>query len=405
MLLENQLENQVDSSVQLVKKDEILKKSRENLGWSSQKNLRGDLRGPENIAFSRPTLSKNEIKAVLDALVEENLDTEKITENFEAKLANFFSFKRAIALQTSFSSYHLAFLSLDLRKNDLVLLSPFSPRDAYYAASLLGIPVSLVDIAPNSWHPPFSKILSLAKEHKGGRVCYLLDHSFGSFHDFDFLEWEKDENIVIENIVGNLVSALSLKKIEEQEEARLERPNLSICSSNPKDFITTGTGGALFFQDKKLYNRALSLCGEGKTTKDTVVCEYRMRDFLSAMGLGQLKNLKYHFSRRREIAERYLNIVSKTDMESYFQSKLLDSYIEFPILVNSDRESVAKLFRSYKIEVKRITRYPLYYLTENAPSKYPCTERAYQKAFSIPLYPQLSQEEVERISSALSRIG
>ena len=119
------------------------------------------------------------------------------------------------------------------------------------------------------------------------------------------------------------------------------------------------------------------------------------------MGLVQLSRIGVTLNRRRKIGQKYLETLRSTRHTSYFTEPGIDSYLRFPVVVDKSHNEVKRYFNSLQIGVERACDPALHRLLGRPGLEYPNGERMYRKAITIPIYPNLTANNVDRIASSL----
>ena len=367
---------------------------------SSIKNMFNRQESNSMIEAQRPTISKRELESVLDCLIADMLSQGQITRNFERNFSNLFSFRHTLALNSLMAAYHLTFVAIDLKKDDHVIFSPFTSISVADAINIIGAKSHLVDIQPNSFHPSINSILEIErkirkeKENENCKIVYIADHVFGSAIDFNLKELSQNNILVIEDFTGLVGSTY-------KEEYFGKKGVISICGLSEYDLITTGNGAVVVTSDSQLYKKLNNLRYGSERLPKSISYDYRLSDFQTAMGLVQLSNLGITLNRRKKIGQYFLENISKTKNESYFKNPEIDSYLKFPIIVNKDFDESFRYFKSLSIEVLKICELPLHHFYSLSPLEFPNAERLFRKAVCIPIYPNLTTSQIEKISKAL----
>lgn len=343
------------------------------------------------IEAQRPTLSKEELESVLDCLIHDRLMSGSVAGRFEKSFAHAFSFKHALAVNSPGAAYHLAFLGLGLGPGDVVGMSAIAPVGAYDAARYTGADVVLVDIERGSFHPSQEAVQKAMNEHAGVHKVYVLDHTFGAPAA---IESPGDNVQLVADITGIAGSELTPDLLGA----------VNICGLSQYDLITTGNGAMLATSDAKLFARIESLRYGPKRAEGSVAYDYRLEDFQAAMGLDQLTRLSITLARRKKIAAKYLESLQRTAHETYFKNPAMDCYLRFPVVISRAHDEVMRYFNSLQIGVTRCVETPLHHVAGLPRLEFPNAERIYQKAVSIPVYPALSANNVERIAQSLRGI-
>lgn len=365
---------------------------------------------PKPIEAHRPSLSKRELESVLDCLIQDRLSQGDITRRFERGFANAFGYKHVLAVNSLAAAYHLSYLALGLEKDSPVVMSAIAPIQALDGARYAGTTPVLVDVDRGSFHPApeavYEKIDQLRGAHtepetapdapieNAANVVFIMDHTFGSVSPIDAAELQNRGAKIIEDFTGLVGS-------DRDGEYFGKSGHLAVCGLSEYDLLTTGNGAVIVTQDPKLYRVLHALRYGAKRDEGSIAFDYGLEDFQAAMGLDQLSRLGVTLARRKKIAQKYLETLRTTRHEAYFKSMGVDGYLRFPVVINKSHDEVLRYFASLQIGVGRAVENPLHHILGLARLEFPNAERIYQKSVTIPIYPALTANNVERIAMSL----
>lgn len=203
---------------------------------------------------------------------------------------------------------------------------------------------------------------------------------------------------------------------------------LTVFSFHPVKTLTTGEGGAVTTNDPELYERLLLLRSHGITKDPTRFASnpgpwyhemvalgynYRLTDLQCALGLSQLGKLEAFKRRRREIVIRYNEAFAglagftcpheTPGLDSCFH--LYAAQIDFARIGKPrDRVMQALLEKGVGTQVHYIPVHtqPWYAQTFGyAQGMFPVAEEYYRRALSLPLFPRLTNADVDRVVAAV----
>jgi UDP-4-amino-4,6-dideoxy-N-acetyl-beta-L-altrosamine transaminase len=207
--------------------------------------------------------------------------------------------------------------------------------------------------------------------------------------------------------------------------------DMTILSFHPVKAITTGEGGMVLTDNQEYHERLQTFRTHG-ITKDVKKLEknegawyyemqelgynYRLTDFQCALGISQWKKLDCFIRRRREIAQRY----TKAFMElpeivvPYEKKDVLSAYHIYIIQLQleklrADRKAIFDAFRAENIGVQVHyipIHYHPYYQRHCGYKKgdFPNAERYYERAITLPLFPKMTNQDIEDVIDAVHKI-
>jgi dTDP-4-amino-4,6-dideoxygalactose transaminase len=202
-------------------------------------------------------------------------------------------------------------------------------------------------------------------------------------------------------------------------------------SFHPVKHITTGEGGAVLTNDPDLYRKAFLLRKHGIDRREEMFSEqerigswiydmkalgfnYRITDFQAALGISQLKKIDSIKVHRREIVNYYNEHFSNIDeLILPFEDENVDSNFHLYILQVKENSRFDRydLFThlqtlNYAPMVHYIPVHLLgYYRKRYGYSRgdFPISEQYYDRAVSIPLYPSLTDAEIEKVVTDITK--
>lgn len=371
------------------------------------------------ITYGRHWISEEDIKRVEEVLRGDFLTTGPFVSDFEKAFAKYVDVKYAVAVANGTAALHLAAQAMAVTNKSEVITTPMS-----FAATSncvlynSGTPVfsditerGLLD--PNEIESKISNATrGIIPVHYSGFPCEMSEISKIA---------KEHELFVIEDACHALGA-----RYNEQPVGNCRFSDLSVFSFHPVKHITTGEGGIITTNDEELYSKLRTLRTHGiikekskfKTEHDEpwyqemqyLGFNYRLTDIQAALGLSQLLRVEKFVKRRREIAKQY---------DEFFET--LSNHIE--IIKEKDNE-----FNSYHLYViklreknkrRRLFEYlsekkiycqvhyiPIYwhpYYRENgfSQTKLVKTEEFYERIISIPMYPRLSDDELQFVMSSI----
>jgi len=338
------------------------------------------------IVSNRPTITRKELEAVLDCLINDELVAGESIKNFENNVAKMIGLKYSLATSSLTAAYHLVFKALEIGDMDEVIMPSFFSQAPLSALSMTGAKAVLVDNEKDSIFPAVTDIKGKISEKT---KAIVMGHLFGFHAVFRDLE---EVNIPIIEDISHAIGT----EIDDVPAGR--NGTITVASFDPAAIITTGNGGMVLTNNSKYYSVMKDFRGYNE---HHLHYDYSMTDFQGAMGTSQLAKLPALLSRRREIARIYHDSIRITPHKTPFQFSDRFAYQAFPLLFNMSNDKVEGYWRKNRIEVLRPIEYPLHNLLGLSGADYPNSERSSKKLFTIPLYPTLSRKNIDKISKNL----
>ena len=375
------------------------------------------------IGYNRPSISLKDINAVKEVLKNQWITQGKKVELFENSLKIKFGSKYCSVLSSGTAALHLTAVALDLKKGDLVLTSPNTFIASANCAEYLGARIDLIDIDKKNFTIDIDNLEKKLKKYKKNNI--------------------KIKAVIAIDYAGQPCDWINLKKLSLKYKFKLVNDNCHSLGSKyygsikyavkyadvvtqsfhaVKNF-TTGEGGAVLTNSKKIYTKIKRLKNHGidknQKIKNTVFpwyynvdelgYNYRLTDFQSALGLSQLDNLNNMIIKRRKIAQFYNHklkntqniIIPKVDKYKYHSYHLYPLQILFENL-KKNKLSFFNYFKKNKIllQVHYVPIYNFSYYQKKYrfnKNDFPNCEKFYKNVFSITLYPNLKIKDQMRI--------
>lgn len=372
------------------------------------------------LPFSPPTIGPEEIDEVIDTLRSDWLSTGPKTQRFGQEFAAMVGATHAVPLNSCTAAMHLALAVWGIGPGDEVITTPYTFCSTVNVILHLGARPVLVDICDDDFNIDPSRIEAaitprtrvLMPVHFAGQPCRM------------------DDILAIADRHG-------LRVLEDAAHAAgatyRERPIGSLGDATAFSFyvtknITTGEGGMLTTNDAETATQAamLGLHGmsrnawqryskEGSWRYDVVAAgyKYNMSDIQAALGLQQLVKLPAFIERRRQVVAAYQAGLGDLPTLRLPSARPEVSHA-WHLYVVRLRPGQERLRRAAVIEALRARNIgtsvhftPLnlftYYQQQLgwAAGQYPVAEAAYEGAFSLPLHPRLSDDDVADVIAAV----
>lgn len=374
------------------------------------------------IPYGKQNINQEDITSVIEVMQSDYLTQGPITPKFESELSKYCGAKHAVAIVNATSALHLSCLALEVGEGDIVWTSPISFVASANCAKYCGAEVDFVDIDLETYNMSTQALQSkLSEASKSGKLPKVVIpvHLAGRTCDM-----KKIKELSIQygfKIIEDASHAIGGKYYGEAV-GNCNYSDLTVFSFHPVKIITTCEGGVCMTNDSDIYEKIYRLRSHGIVRNQPQMVNkshglwyyeqidlgfnFRLNDLQSALGINQLKRIDSFIASRHKTAKKYdqlfkesSNIVTPTQNINEYSSFHL--YV-IRIMENDgiDRKSIFEKLRSSGIFVNvhyiPIYRQPYYSKGFNV-NDFPNAEKYYSEAISLPIYPNLKDEEIQHV--------
>jgi len=127
-----------------------------------------------------------------------------------------------------------------------------------------------------------------------------------------------------------------------------------------------------------------------------------MSDVQAALGLSQLSRYPSFLQKRREIAGKYLTHLAAIDQKLVnYEAKASSMFFRLPVRIEGGCEKYRPLFEQEKIHVRPGVDKLLHRMLGKSDNAFPVSVELFDTTVSVPLYPSLQEEEINRCLASL----
>jgi len=369
------------------------------------------------IPYGKQLLDQNDIDTVVNTLKSDYLTTGPKVKEFEEALADYCGAIYCVAVSNGTAALHLASLVL-LKPDDKVLTTPNSFLATSNSIMYAGAKPIFIDIATNG-NIDLDLCEAELKKDPSIKAIYAVAFS-GQMVDQEKLKQLRESYGV--TILEDCAHAIGAKE-DDIKAASCTNSDVSILSFHPVKHITAGEGGAITTNSKEIYEKLLVLRNHGMVkTAEMAPWEYEMRelgfnyritDIQCALGLSQLKKLDGFIARRIELAKQYDAAFKETIIKPLYTYNGKSSYHLYVVQVDFKKLTISKTDLFNRLRDKNIG-IQLHYIPINKQPYYrglgygeehtPVMDKYYEECFSLPMYPELSNEEQQYVIKTLFEV-
>ncbi len=355
------------------------------------------------IPISKPYIGAAEKAAVADVLESGNLCQGPRTAIFEERFAQLFGVKHAVAVSSGTAALHVALLANGIGPGDEVITSPFSFVATANAILFTGAKPVFVDVEAETFNLDPVLVEKAITPHT---AAILPVHLYGQMCDMDRLQ--------------TIAETYGLKIVEDACQAIYANH----CGKYAGSY---GTGAFSFYATKYL------MAGEGGmiTTNDDTVADLchmlrnhgmrqryhyemlgynlRITEVCAAIGLSQLDRLPAFTTQRRANAEFYNATISSVQIPEA-KSQHAHVWHQYTVRVNHGQNRDEAIGKLEAAGIGTGVYYPIplhkqrHIVAAVGEITLPVAERLATEVLSLPVHPQLAQEELSRVVEEVNKL-
>ena len=382
------------------------------------------------IPYGRQNINQADIDAVVDVLKSDFLTQGPQVPLFEKIIAHEVAARYAVAVNSATSALHIACMALELGHGDWLWTTPNTFVASANVGLYCGARVDFVDIDPKTYNMSpllLEKKLIEAKVRKRLPKVLIPVHLCGQPCDM--------------RAIHGLCQKYGVKIIEDASHAiggsyldhpigNCEYSDITVFSFHPVKIITTAEGGAAVTNNEILAQKLALYRSHGITRDQALMTEpshgdwyyqqitlgynYRMTDLQAALGISQMQRLHEFVAKRHEIAKRYDVLLDALPVEIPYQLENTYSGLHLYVIrlkleeIHLSHKEVFDALRASGIGVNLhyipVHIQPFYKSIGFKDGDFPEAEKYYAEAISLPMYPDLSENDQNKVVDILASL-
>ena len=378
----------------------------------------------KKIFYGRQCVDENDVEAVKNVLLGDYITCGPAVRKLENELAAYCEAKYAVVVSNGTAALHCACIAAGLKEGDEVITTPLTFAASANCAFYVGAKPVFADINPKTYNIDPKSI----REHITDRTKAVVAVDFtGQCVENEEIRAICDEFglIFIEDAAHAIGSSYNGHKVGSLAD-------MTCFSFHPVKTITCGEGGAITTNNKELYDRLVLAHTHGITHDEEMMEDaphegvwyyeqislgynYRMTDFQAAMLSSQLKKLDGFKARRQEIVKRYNEAFKDLDGIIVQEEIPQSDTCRHLYIIRLDLEKLNCTRREFfdamsaenvqcQVHYVPVYFFPFYRHKGYLPGLCPNAEEVYKGIMSIPLYPALTDQDVEDTVHAVKKI-
>jgi dTDP-4-amino-4,6-dideoxygalactose transaminase len=382
------------------------------------------------LPYAKQHISKEDLEAVQSALSQPIITRGPLVEAFEKEFTDFCGAKYAVAFNNASAALAAAYHAANVGPNDRVITTPNSFVASISPAIEHSARPIFVDIDRNTGNLNLEHaLLNINQLQSKGKAIAVPVHFSGIPVDIQALDAQiaNHQTIIIEDAAHALGSCYK----DGTKVGACTWSHMTVFSFHPAKTITTGEGGIVTTNDPHLYHQLKCARGNGIERDPHHLSQqpypgyyevkflsgnYNFTEMQAALGLSQLKQLPQFVEKRQQLMELYRHKLSSIEHVRLFSvpANVTIGYhlcvvqIDFAACKTTRKAVMEELYSlgiGTQVHYIPLYRHPFFMRVAGDISEYfPEMEGYYAEALSLPLYYDLSEEDVDRVVSSLKKV-
>jgi perosamine synthetase len=373
------------------------------------------------LPYGKQFVDQKDIDAVIEVLQSDWLTTGPTVVEFEKQFSERVGAANGVAVNSGTAGLHCAVYAAGIGPGDEVITSPITFMATANCIRYQGGEVVFADVNPDTLNIDPEKI----KECLSPKTKAIIAVDFsGQPADLDAIREIAQENnlIFIEDAAHALGATYKNRTVGSIAD-------MTVFSLHPVKHITTGEGGLVVTDNPDLAERLRRFRNHGiiqdhyqrqkrgtwTYDMEEIGYNYRLPELSSVLGISQLHKLPGLLSGRRKIAARYNDAFSETpqltvpvehpDCQSAWHLYVIKLNLD---TLKTDREEIYQALRAENIGVNvhyiPVPWLDYYQKLGYKKGSWPITESMYHRLISLPMWPGMTDEDIEDVILAVKKV-
>lgn len=376
------------------------------------------------IYYGHQYIDEADVQAVVDVLRNHDLTCGPKIKELEDKLCSVTGAKYAVVCSNGTAALHIACLAAGVGEGDEVITTPITFAASANCALYCGAKPIFADINPETYNIDPKKVEEAITDKT--KAVVAVDYTGQSAELNPLLDICRAKNLILIEDGAHVIGT------KYQGRANGSIADMTTFSFHPVKTVTGGEGGAVLTNDEMLYKKLLLYRSHGITRDESLMehesdgawyyeqvalgYNYRITDIQAALIISQLDKLPMFSKRRKEIVARYNEAFSKLP-QLFVQKEIPESDTTrhlYMLRIVPDKLSIDRrqFFDALAAEnvCCNVHYIPTYYFPYYERLGYqkglcPNAEKLYEEIITLPLYYAMTDEDVESVIEAVTKIA
>lgn len=379
------------------------------------------------LPFAKPCIGEEEINEVVDTLRSGWLTSGPKTKQFEQAFVDYFQVPYALAVNSCTAGLHLALEAIGIQAGDKIVTTPYTFTATAEVMHYLGADPIFVDIDRQTFNMDVNQLEAILKTEPNIKAIIPV-HFAGQACDMDvILDLARQYDLkVIEDAAHALPTTYKNRKVGTLGD-------ITVYSFYVTKPVATGEGGMIVTSNPEYAERISTMRLHGinrdifnrsQSTQPSWYYEvvapgfkYNMSDIMAAIGLHQFAKKELFAQQREAIAQQYahglIDLSLKTpelqypcDSQHAWHLYVLQLDLEnLSIDRNQFIEHMAQQGVGTSVHFIPLHLQPYWQQSyQFKPQDFPVALDVYQRAVSLPIYPSMTEADVEKVITAVKTV-
>lgn len=348
-----------------------------------------------------PWIDEEELKELKEVIASTWVTESRKTEEFENRIKKLTGAKHALSFCNGTVALYAANKALGIGAGDEVIVPDFTFIATSNSVIMAGAKPVMVDVDKKTFNMDAGK-LEAAITPKTKAIMPV--HIYAQAADMEaIMKVAKNHSLpVIEDAAQGVGVYFNNRHVGTFGD-------IGVLSFYGNKTITTGEGGMLITNDEKLYKKCWQLKNHGREVKGTFIhphigFNFGFTEMQAAIGIAQMNKIEKIFLRKREINERYRELLKgMNEVEFPYMDPRGTPGHWFTSILIDDVEVLAKHLEKNGIETRRFF-YPLHLqpcYKGTVKGSFPNSEWAYSHGLSLPSSVTLKDEQITFVAEKI----
>jgi perosamine synthetase len=374
--------------------------------------IRKELKKNKMIHIAKPFIDEKEVDAVTKVIRSGIIAQGPVVKELEQKFAEYIGVKHAVMLNSGTAALHAALAVAGIKKGDEVITTPFSFVATANTILMVGAKPIFADISNDDFNIDFNKIKEKITDKTKAIIAVDL---YGQIANYEEIEPYCKENDIV--LITDSCQAIASEQNGKKAGAFGDMGTFSFYATKN---ICCGEGGFLTTNNDEYAHKVRLFRQHGR--KDMIGYDYaslgynyRSTDINAAILMEQLKKVDFITNKRISNAKFLTENLSKIEgiKTPVINSGNKHCFHQYTIIIDDDfklsRDDLIKYLKDKGVGCAIYYPQPIHLATtyQNIGYRkgdYPISEEMCKRVISLPVHPNLSKEELDKIVKVFEEI-